>query len=425
MKSVLAIVVVLLLALGTQAFAGGQSDRGAADGAITLGITWWGPDARHQATLAALELYSERNPNIVFDPEPVDWTGFWDRLPTLAAAGTIPDVLQMDAAFIDEYVDQGVLANLSDVNLTGIVDPIIVDNLKIDGVLYGIPLSHNAGGMAYHTGRVAEYGITPPRVGWTFEEYFDWAREAREKLPPDKWGITDGGSWEAYQYYQMAHGQGNIFQDVGRTFNFDRDLWFQYMAIYQSFRDNNVVPPPDIGHLENDPIADPMASGDVIVVSKTVGSVSALEQMMPGQVVAISSPVGPTGIGSGWAQSTIFMSVAENSRHQPEAKTFVRWFISDVDAGRILGTTRGMPINDAVFQMLEPNFGRFELIGRELLEASLASNPVPFSPIGPGWIEWRDLYNSEYEAVAFRLQTAEGMYRNLMDLAQDILARPR
>lgn len=426
MKRVLVLVAVLLLALGTQAFAGGQADRRAADdGTITLGITWWGPDARHQATLRALELYSERNPHITFDPEPVDWTGFWDRLPTLAAAGTIPDILQMDAAFIDEYVDQGVLANLNDVSLMGIVDPIIVENLRIDGVLYGVPLSHNAGGMAYHTGRVEEYGITPPWVGWTFEEYFNWAWEAREKLPADKWGITGGGSWEGYQYYQMAHGKGNIFQDVGRTFNFDRDLWFEYMRIYQDLRDGNVVPPPDIGHLENDPIADPMASGDVIVVGKTVGSVSALEQMMPGQVVAISSPVGPTGIGSGWAQSTIFMSVAENSRHKDEAKTFVRWFISDLDAGRILGTTRGMPINDEIYEMLEPNFTRFEGIGRELLQASLSANPVPFSPIGPGWIEWRDLYNSEYEAVAFGMQSIEGMYRNLMDLAADIQARPR
>ncbi|TVR56548.1 MAG: extracellular solute-binding protein, partial [Spirochaetaceae bacterium] len=363
--------------------------------------------------------------HITFEPEPVDWTGFWDRLPTLAAAGTIPDILQMDAAFIDEYVDQGVLADLNDIPLGGIVDSIIVDNLRIDGVLYGVPLSHNAGGMAYHTGRVAQYGITPPWVGWTYDEYFAWALEAREKLPDNMWGITDSGSWEGFQYYQMAHGRGNIFQDVGRTFNFDRELWYRYMRIYQDLRDANAVPPPDSGHLENDPIADPMASGDVIVVGKTVGSVSALERLMPGQVVAISSPVGPTGIGSGWAQATIFMSVAENSRHKEAAKEFIRWFISDLDAGKILGTTRGMPINDAVYTMLEPGFTRFEGIGRELLQASLATNPVPFSPIGPGWIEWRDLYNSEYEAVAFGIQTIDGMYRNLMNLADDILARPR
>src|SRR5690606_27991922 len=50
---------------------------------IELGITWWGPDARHEATLAATEIYSRQFPNVSFKPEYMAWDAFWQKLPTL------------------------------------------------------------------------------------------------------------------------------------------------------------------------------------------------------------------------------------------------------------------------------------------------------------------------------------------------------
>src|SRR5690606_11365322 len=81
---------------------------------VELSIMWWGTDARHEATLAALDIYSKQQTNITFKPEYVAWDAFWAKLPTLAASKSITDVLQMDAAYINEYVDKGTLADLSD-----------------------------------------------------------------------------------------------------------------------------------------------------------------------------------------------------------------------------------------------------------------------------------------------------------------------
>lgn len=35
---------------------------------VTLSISWWGGDSRHEATLAALELFEEKYPNIKVEP---------------------------------------------------------------------------------------------------------------------------------------------------------------------------------------------------------------------------------------------------------------------------------------------------------------------------------------------------------------------
>ena len=429
----LSLVAALLLATAcgsdtttTKAPDGGDTTTTTAAGgddtpeAVELGITWWGPDARHEATQAALDLYTTKNPHITFVAEPVAWDGFWDRLPTLVAAKNVPDVLQMDAAFIEEYVAQNALADITAINLDGVVDDTILENVKMNGVLYGVPLSHNAQGFAYHMPRVEEYGLTEPALGWTWDDYFDFAREAREKMPEDQWGITDSAVWDSYQYYQTANDAGPIFSENGTVYNLDKDLWMEWMQIHQEFRENNIVPPADIGHIENDPIADPMASGDVVVIGKSVGSVSALEQMMPGEVAVVNIPVGSSGKG-GWAQSTIFLSVAENSEHKQEGMDFIQWFVSDLEAGEILGTTRGMPINDAVYEIIEPTLERKDTIGRDLLEAALPY-ALPFYPLAAGWTEWQALYESEVQAVQFGRQTLEGAYDNLQALADQIVA---
>ncbi|QYR22871.1 hypothetical protein KZ483_08050 [Paenibacillus sp. sptzw28] len=98
----------------------------------------------------------------------------------------------------------------------------------------------------------------------------------------------------------------------------------------------------------------------------TVGSASAVEALLPGQLVVSSNPIGAAG--GGWAQSTIFFSISEKSANKEQAKQFIKWFISNKEAGKILGTTRGIPIDEAIFKDLEPTPTPGERFGKDLLE---------------------------------------------------------
>lgn len=401
---------------------GGNGGNEGAGGEKTLSIMWWGTDARHEATLKALDLYTQQNPGVKFKPEHMAWDAYWQKLPTLAASKTMTDVLQMDAAYLQEYVSRGQLEELSDLDLTGIVDSGVIENLKIDGKLYGIPLSQNAQGTAYNKVELEQYGIPLPHKDWTYDEYFQWARDARAKLPEGKYPIGDTTTWDFFNYYQTAMGKPPIMSDGGKTFTLDKDLFMKFYQTYEQFRKDKIVPPAEqsAAFLENDPQADPMASGVVMTRGATTGSVSALEQLMPGKVGVVNMPTGPAG--GGWAQSTIFLSVSTNSKNKEEAKKFVKWFITDESAGDALGLTRGIPINPEIYKKLEPNLEAKDKLGKEIYDLSV-DKALPFYSPAPGFTEWVDAYKKEMDAVTFGQQSIEEAFNKIDKLGKELAAK--
>lgn len=394
----------------------------ASDKAVKLKIMWWGTQARHDATLKALELYTSQVPKVTFAPEYTAWDGFWEKLPTLAASNTIPDVLQMDAAYIQSYVKRGQLADLSDLDLKDIVDPKILENVKINGKLYGVPLSLNGAGMVYNKPDLEAAGIKLPFNNWTYDDFFAFAKEARTKLPKDKYPIDDlTNVWDWYQSYQTAQGKGPIFQD-GTKFNLDKDTWFQFQNIYAGFRKEGIVPSADLqmSFKENDPKLDSMASGKVLLRGATVGSATAIQALVPGKLVVNSNPIGSKG--GGWAQSTIFLSVGANSANKEQAKQFIKWFISNQEAGKTLGTTRGIPINEGIFKTLESTLSKGDLFGKDLLNVA-KDKALPFYPAPPGSEDFVKTYKSEMEAVMFGKQTLEQAFKTITDKGKDAEAK--
>ncbi|MFC0329918.1 ABC transporter substrate-binding protein [Paenibacillus sepulcri] len=434
-SAVLAFISLALLLLVTACSGGNGGGNGAAEsengnasgsetvketgGAKTLSIMWWGTDERHEATQKALDLYSQQHAGVTFKPEFMAWDAFWQKLPTLAASKSITDVLQMDAAYIQEYVSRGQLEDLSDIDLSGIVDPNVVENLKIDGKLYGIPLTQNAQGMAFNKTELEQYGIPLPQQNWTYDEYFQWAKDARAKLPEGKYPIGDTTAWDGFNYYQTSMGKDPIMSDGGKKFTLDKDLFMTFYQTYEDFRKNKIVPPAEkaASFLENDPQADPMASGVVMTRGATTGSVSALEQLMPGKVGVVNMPTGPAG--GGWAQSTIFLSVSANSKNKDEAKNFVKWFITDPEAGKALGLTRGIPINPEIYKTLEPTLGEKDKLGKEIYDLSV-EKALPFYSPAAGFSEWVDTYKKEMDAVTFGQQSIEEAYNKIDKMGKEL-----
>lgn len=163
-----------------------------------------------------------------------------------------------------------------------------------------------------------------------------------------------------------------------------------------------------------------MASGVVMTRGATTGSVSALEQLMPGKVGVVNMPTGPAG--GGWAQSTIFLSVSANSKNKEEAKNFVKWFVTDKDAGKTLGLTRGIPINPEIYKELEPNLEAKDKLGKEIYDQSV-DKALPFYSPAPGFTEWVDAYKKEMDAVTFGQQSLEQAFDKIDKLGKELAAK--
>lgn len=64
-----------------------NTQKKGSDDQVTIKITWWGGDARHEATQKVLDLYTESHPNVKFEAIPAGWDGYFEKLSTQAASG--------------------------------------------------------------------------------------------------------------------------------------------------------------------------------------------------------------------------------------------------------------------------------------------------------------------------------------------------
>lgn len=49
---------------------------------VTLRVTWWGSQTRHDLTMAAIQKFEEKYSNIKVEPEFTSWDGYWSKLAT-------------------------------------------------------------------------------------------------------------------------------------------------------------------------------------------------------------------------------------------------------------------------------------------------------------------------------------------------------
>ena len=73
----------------------------------TLRFAWWGGNARHQATLAALRLFEQRHPGLRVKAEYMGFNGYLERLTTQIAGRSEPDLMQINWAWLAMFSKRG------------------------------------------------------------------------------------------------------------------------------------------------------------------------------------------------------------------------------------------------------------------------------------------------------------------------------
>ena len=126
MLSILLAAMLLCVAMAPLATAGAEQEP------VTLRVTWWGSQTRHDLTMAAIEKFEEKYPYITVEAEFTSWDGYWSKLATQVAGGLMPDVIQMDYQYLNQYAQSGVLADLTPFFESGAIDVSNVAQSVID-----------------------------------------------------------------------------------------------------------------------------------------------------------------------------------------------------------------------------------------------------------------------------------------------------
>ncbi|MFD0681556.1 MULTISPECIES: ABC transporter substrate-binding protein [unclassified Paenibacillus] len=387
---------------------------------VKLRIMWWGSQARHDATLKALDLYTKKNPNVTFEPEYQAFDGYLDKMSTMAAARNLPDVIQTDAAWISDWGSTNRLMDLTNAINTKDVDPTLLNTGKYKDKLVAIPLGNNAFGLVYNKATVEKLGITPPKYGWTWDEFFKFGIEAKAKLGKDKYVFKDLTIDGLYDTYQLAKGKG--WPKAEGKFNYDKTTWLDWMNKFAEMRAAGIVPPADVNVSDKgaDAKLDLMVQDKILLRNSHAAEFTGFDALKPGQLALVTIPQDKKA--GGWLKASMYWSVSPDTKNAEEAKKFIDWFINDTEAADILGTSRGVPVSKKIVSGLESKFTPTDKEGIELINKT-APDGQTFYP-GPGlkggWDKFEKEYTNLVQQIMFGKLTPEKAWDEVEKLGKEI-----
>ena len=340
----LAVAIVVPLALGTAAC--GDDEPAAPNAPVTLSMFFWGGETRAKLTEDALKLYTAAHPNVTVKTTWQANQGYFDKLATLTAGNDAPDIFQIDDNYLTEYAGRATL-DLSSFQSNGKLDTSkFPESLwkygVVDGKLSGVAFGENTPGMVYNKAKVTALGIEEPQTGWTWEKLITWATDATTKAGGKYYGTMDPSAdykafwmWIRQQGKQLYNGSelGFAKEDLARWF----DLW-------KGARDAKAAPPADIINVANggDVTKQLVVTGQALTSFMWANQMPELAKNTKDQLGVVAYPGDPS---AQWARASMYLSVFKGSKNADVAVDVINFLVNDPEAGKVLGTERGLPSN--------------------------------------------------------------------------------
>ncbi|MCM3790881.1 extracellular solute-binding protein [Domibacillus indicus] len=400
-----------------------EEESGSTDGKVSLRVVWWGSQERHDATMKVLDLYTEKNPNVTFETEFSGWDGYWDKLATQSAAQNAPDLVQMDAQYLQEYATRNQLADLSEGINVEDMDPTLVDSGKVNDKLYAVALGNNAFGMIYNKAAFEKLGVETPKADWTWDDLFALAREVQPKLKDGKYAMRDFTFDSAvYEMYQLSKGKGHLTTEDG-DFNIDKKTWKEWVSIFEDLRKEGVVSPAEttVAEVEYDPKNDLLLNDSVLIKQSFAAQFPSFDSVKPDTYALVKAP--KDAEAGGYLKPSMFWSVSESLKQKEEAKKVIDFFINDPEAAEILGVSRGLPVSKKILDSMSSSFTDSDKAQLQLVNDT-APDAQPFNGGPQGWGEFQNnAYRQVGEQLMFGVLSQDEAYEELKNHYEEIKGR--
>ncbi|MGV1822699.1 ABC transporter substrate-binding protein [Agrobacterium sp. CG160-95] len=171
-----------------------------------------------EAERPAIAAFEASHPGVTVQAQALPQKDFWPNVSAQAASGTLPDVLMMSSAYIDQWAASGNLADVlpfsTSLNLEGYT-PSAVDVGRINGKLYAVPQSWSGAVLYYNKDAFDAAGLTYPTKDWTWEQFL----AAAKKLTVDRNGDGNPEQWGYYISGRYAQVDGWVYRNGGRYLN--------------------------------------------------------------------------------------------------------------------------------------------------------------------------------------------------------------
>jgi multiple sugar transport system substrate-binding protein len=327
-NKIISLLVIFALTMGF-----GTSVMAQSDDTITLEFAqWWEPELPAGEFRALMDEFEAQNPGITVELLSGPYSTTRDQIVAGAATGTMADVVGLDGAWVNDFVKQGALANLSDLMAAaGYDDSELAAQIQLDGATYMIPVVNfvypvfvnvdllNQAGVENLPSTRAEFAEAAKALTNPDENVYGWVLPLSMEQPNGiqndvmSWVWASGGS-------MLKDGQPNLVgnEDVASAMEFIKGLY-----------DEGVIALGAFSMREQDKVEE-FTNGRVGMMVDSLAHINLIRERNPELNFAITAlPAvegyeGPRGLPyASWG-----IGVAENSEHKEEAWKLVEFLMS-------------------------------------------------------------------------------------------------
>jgi multiple sugar transport system substrate-binding protein len=406
-----------------------QEDKTTEPKPVTLSITWWGSQTRHDYTDELLKMYSQKYPHITFESTPSGWDGYFDKMAAQAAGNTMPDIVQMDNLYIATYTKNNAITDLypfvsnKTLDLSDVPDSIVKTG-EINGKLTGAVLSTTALTVPYNPDVFAEAGVSEPTSDWTWADFEQAMLTIKEKT--GKYGYASDVLTDTnlLNYWVRQHGVPLYSEDGTKLGYEDDQIFIDYLNMLYRLTKSGSMPTADewLQIATAGKEARPVVTGDAGAMFEWANFGVIVESVNP-NLKLVTPPYTENGTKALWIKPGMFFSVAESSKNKEEAANFISWFINDIEANKVINTERGIPVAAKVKEALKPQLTKQQAAMFDYLDLAV-KHAGPISPPEPaGNAEVTKAMADQINLVLYDRTTPEQAAADFRRIANEILAR--
>jgi oligogalacturonide transport system substrate-binding protein len=316
---------------------------------VTLRFSWWGGDARHKATLEAIDLYTRKNPHVTIEAEYGGYGEYYQKLVTQLAGGGAPDIMQVDNIWIADLYKQGEmfvdLYTLADkIDISGIDKTFLKNFCEVEGKLQGIPKSITSVMFIYNKEYFKKFNIDEnTKLDW--DNMLEIGTRVHRKDPESYLIEPHFGMMKSLilSYMKQKSGSNLITDDY--KLGHDKAVILEALTYLRKLVDNGAVVPYEdaatITEADERPTWQNGKSGIIYNFDGTIGKIKGNSTFDLGVMIPpVMSGAKDTAVT---VKPGVLTSINAQTKHLDECAKFMDFYSNDKDALLVLGDTRGVP----------------------------------------------------------------------------------
>ena len=325
---------------------------------VTLTMSWWGGESRHNAYQEALKAFSAANSNITVNPTFAAWSGWEDTMSTKFAGGVAEDVCQINWNWLYNYSANG--QTFIDLNsVTDYLDLSQWDDAKLAACNVAnaqqcVPVAMTGRIFYWNMTTFNKAGIT--EVPKTLDDLMNAGKAFQEKLGDDYYPLHLGAyDRMILMVFYLESKYGKDWADpTTSTLNYTADEIAEGIDFIKSLVDGHVIMPlptyygangDGATHQSNEWITGKIAGIFEWDSAATKYQDALDEENKPGFTVGEEIKFGD--YNGGFSKVSMGLAITKTCEHPAEAAMLINFLLNEKEGAEIMGSECGLPASKA------------------------------------------------------------------------------